>query len=466
MKKQKNALLYFGLLLLGITISGSSCKPDAAGTTVRAKADQRPNIILILADDLGKSAISAYSSWADPTPNIDAWANGGWQLMNYYAGSPVCSPSRASLLLGRPAHQTGISAVLKPSKAGLDAELTDSLPTIATILKQKGYHTNLIGKWHLGYKPENHPLERGFDYFAGFLTGHVDYLSHVDSEGKFGLMKNKEAWLAPKGNHLTSLLTEEAIKIITEENRTAPYFLLLSYGNPHRPYILPGGEPIFPGNSDDFQETRADYLALVSLLDRELGLLHQAVAEQKDNTLIIFLSDNGQTHNTQVFSDLRKSKGTLFEEGVNVPGIIFWPNQIKAEKKEALCSAMDIFPTLIEIASLEKDTTHAKESIYGQNLLRKLEKQQHYPVRLMFQDIRMVRQNEWKAIFVPDTHAKVSYRHLYNEEMYAGKNLLDSFEQHYPLLFNLEEDPDETQNIAVDHQAQLKRLWLLSQNSK
>lgn len=448
-------------LSLGILFG---CQPTNNPSPERAK-DARPSILFIVADDLGKEILSTYNPSAAPTPHLDFWANHGRKFNNFYVTSPVCSPSRASLLTGCPSEMNDVDKILKPSLAGEQAELADGLPTIASLLQSNGYTTALIGKWHLGYRPENHPLQRGFDFFKGFLAGHIDYISHVDSQGDFGLMDGEAAWTPDNKVHLTRLLTDETIKFIQQPDRKAPYFLMLSYANPHRPYLLPGEEAVFPGKADRNKDQPDRYAAMVQLLDREIGRIQDVLEQRGENTLVIFISDNGAELSTQMPDEHFKGKSTLFEGGINVPAILYWPGQISARQSDEFFSGLDLYPTLAAIAHAPVDTS-SKYYLRYKNFALIDSVAGHNSLSWSYHGLKAVRKGDWKAIFIPDDGSRISLRHFKHTSFAKHEELLAAFDGHFPLLFNLANDPTESNDLALQEQEILRELWEIYQNSK
>jgi arylsulfatase A-like enzyme len=448
-------------LSLGILFG---CQPANNLSPERAK-DARPSILFIVADDLGKDILSTYNPSAAPTPHLDFWANHGRKFNNFYVTSPVCSPSRASLLTGYPSEMNDVDRILKPSLAGEQSELADSLPTIASTLQANGYTTALIGKWHLGYRPENHPLRRGFDYFKGFLSGHIDYISHVDSQGDFGLMDGEDAWMPDKKVHLTRLLTDETIHFIQQSDRKEPYFLMLSYANPHRPYLLPGEEAVFPGKAERNKDQPDRYAAMVKLLDDEIGRIQNVLRERGENTLVIFISDNGAAINAPTQAERFKGKSTLFEGGINVPAFIYWPGQISARQSEEFFSGLDLYPTLAAIAHAQVDPS-SKQYIKYKNFALVDTINGHNSLTWSHHGLKAVRKENWKAIFVPNDSSKISTRHFRNTSFTKHETLAAAFDGHFPLLFNLANDPTESNDLAMQEQEILRELWEIYQNSK
>ena len=193
---------------------------------------RRPNIILILADDLGYGDPSCYSGQHLNTPNIDALADGGLKFTDFHANAPVCSPTRAALMTGRYQQRSGLEGVLS-ARNHRDKGLAGSQITIAQILKQVGYATAIYGKWHLGYQPRFNPNRFGFDEFRGFVSGNVDYHSHIDQIGQEDWWENLE--LQPEEGYSTDLITQHGLSFI-KRHADQPFFLYLAHECPHYPY--------------------------------------------------------------------------------------------------------------------------------------------------------------------------------------------------------------------------------------
>ncbi|WP_020539508.1 sulfatase-like hydrolase/transferase [Lewinella cohaerens] len=452
---------YFtGMVLIVFLYVLSACQPENRPSPERAK-DARPSILFIVADDLGKDVLRAYNPAAAATPHLDFWANHGRKFNNFYVTSPVCSPSRASMLTGYASDMNDVDKILKPSLAGQQPELASNLPTIASTLKTSGYVTALIGKWHLGYRPENHPRQRGFDLFKGFLAGHIDYISHVDSQGEFGLMDGEEAWIPEERKHLTQLLTDEAITFIQQSDRAEPYFLMLSYATPHRPYLLPGEEAIFPGKSERDKDQAERYTAMVQLLDEEIGRLQAVLEARNENTLVVFISDNGAAINAPTKEERFKGKSTLFEGGINVPAFLYWPGKIAATSSSEFFSALDLYPTFSEIAGAQMDS-----SFVYKNFTLTDSCSGHEALIWSFHGVQAVRKGSWKAIFIPNNDSKITQRHFNFTSFSKHEELAASFDGYYPLLFNLAADPGESNDVALEEKTKLQELREIYQNSK
>lgn len=316
----------------------------------------RPNIIFILTDDLGYHDVSYTGGTDVQTPNIDKLASEGMRFTNFYANSTVCSPSRAALLTGRFPDLVGVPGVIRQNQDNSYGYLSPSAITLGDRLQFSGYHTALIGKWHLGQTSPNLPNERGFNYFKGFLTGMVDdYYSHL----RMGVnwMRENEKHINPEG-HCTDLLSDWAIDYIKErEKMQNPFFLYLAYNAPHSP-IQPPKEyyEAVMKREKGITEKRAKLVGLVEHLDYGIGKVVEQVKAFgfEENTIIIFSSDNGGSlRYGSDNGDLRGGKEDMYEGGIKVPMFIKWPGQIEAgAKNNNICLLMDFYPTICKIAQV------------------------------------------------------------------------------------------------------------------
>src|SRR5690606_28570892 len=306
--------------------------------------------------DIGAFGRSDYD-----TPALDRLVSEGVRLTQAYAAAPVCSPTRVALMTGAyPARNpVGLYEPLTTHPLGLAPEP----PTLPRRLKDAGYETALIGKWHLGTLPEFHPLRHGFDEFYGFLGAAADYASHVDTEHHTHLFHDGEAPARVEG-YLTDLFTERAVQCMTPE-RSAPFFLKLQYNAPHWPWQAPG-DPPFPDSlawkGGGSPET---YARMVESLDAGIGRVLDALAAHglEGNTLVIFTSDNGGER----FSDmgpLRGAKMTLWEGGIRVAAAARWPGIIPAgTETDQVAVTMDWTATLLAAAGIELDADAAPDGI-------------------------------------------------------------------------------------------------------
>ena len=329
---------------------------SAATATVLAK----PNVLVILVDDLGYNDVSYNGATQIQTTNIDRLVNSGIKFTSGYVTYPTCTPSRAGLLTGR-----------YPSRFGLEGNLTyapfddnHGLPIEETLfperLQEEGYRTGIVGKWQLGAAPKFNPLNRGFDYFFGFLGGSHDYwrsdTSVPDEESLTPLIENRG--VGEFDGYLTDVLTDKAIDFIQEPGET-PFFLYLAYNAPHGPLQAPDELVEKYSNVDDLD--RRIYLAMVDSLDQNIGRVLDALDDSAlaDNTIVFFLSDNGGLSggesSTKDHADnglLRAGKNSFHEGGIRVPFVASWPARWpKGETYTPMVISLDIAATVLELAS-------------------------------------------------------------------------------------------------------------------
>jgi arylsulfatase A-like enzyme len=305
-------------------------------TVVQAQADRsaRPNVVLIITDDMGWADLGSYGATDIRTPNLDRLAREGLRLTDFYANGVTCSPTRAGLISGRYQQRYGIEAPLPNAVRAGDLGLLATGRSLPQLLKNHGYATALIGKWHLGYVAEKSPNAHGFDYFYGLKSGYHDYYTHRDGEGRADLWEN-DAPVETEG-YTTDIVTRRAARFI-DEHKSEPFFLDVAYTAPHWPYQVPGKPSVAPNNArhvmphDPETSTRADYVAMVEHVDAQIGELLAAIerAGVAEHTIVIFTNDNGGewlSSNTPLFG----RKWTVFEGGIRVPAIVRWPNRIPA----------------------------------------------------------------------------------------------------------------------------------------
>ena len=316
----------------------------------------RPNILVILVDDLGYGDLSSYGAKDLFTPNIDKLMNSGMRFDNFYANCPVCSPTRASLLTGCFPDMVGVPGVIRTFTRDNFGYLDPRAILLPKVLKKVGYHTALVGKWHLGLTSPNTPTERGFDHFYGFLGDMMDdYYTHRRSG--FNYMRLNQEEIDPHG-HATDLFTEAAVEYIrSRRNKEQPLYLYLAYNAPHAP-IQPPQQWLEKVKTREkgSDEKRTKLIALIEHLDDGIGKVIQALNEsnKSNDTLIIFTSDNGGqidlgAHNGR----LNGGKGMMYEGGIRVPMCAVWPNHIdQGTKSDLVALTMDLFPTLCEAAGI------------------------------------------------------------------------------------------------------------------
>ena len=423
-------------------------------TAGRPVQPARPNIIIIFADDLGYGDLSIYGNTSIRTPNLDRMATEGQKWTNFYAQSPVCSPSRAALLTGRLPIRTGMYGeaqrgapkVLRDNAAqGLPAEEI----TLAEALQAKGYATGIIGKWHLGHLPPFQPMRQGFAEWFGLPFSHDmrmtvprDKLWQTEAFYKpkpeywdVPLMRNDKVIEQPVDHRtLTRRYTEEALRFITS-HRSKPFLLYLAHSMPHIPLAT----------TDRFARHSAAgvYGDVVEELDWSVGQILETLrrAGLDKRTLVIFTSDNGpwlpfQTHGGSA-GPLRDGKGTTWEGGMRVPAIFWWPGTVRPGVVFDMGSNMDIFVTATKLAGGDVPTDRV---IDGVDLRGPLRGTARSPRHILFyywdNELRAIRKDDFKAHFIS-----------------SGAYGFGSprTEHDPPLLFNVAEDPGERFDIAAKH---------------
>lgn len=387
--------------------------------------DRRPNIVLLLADDLGYGDVSCFGSPSILTPAIDRIAAEGAKLTSFYVGSPTCTPSRAALMTGRYAIRSGLIRVLFPDD---DCGLPSTEITIAEGLKDAGYRTGCIGKWHLGHhRPEYRPTHRGFDEFFGLMYSHDMERPLVPTPVPLSLWRGDEPTEHPVDlGTLTERFTEEAIGFI-RDSRDEPFFLYLPYTAPHQP-LVPSER--FTGSS-----AKGVYGDVVEEIDWSVGRILECLREEglEEDTLVIFTSDNGPVISRRLGADtgssgvLNAGKGTTFEGGLRVPFAARWPGRIPAGHVTGeIASTLDLLPTFWALAGKPPPSDRPMD---GQDVLHVLEGRPGPPHEPFFfysgERLMGVRMGQWKLRAIPK-RAKVE-------------------------LYDLGRDPGERYNVALDH---------------
>jgi arylsulfatase A-like enzyme len=415
-------------------------------------ADPKPNVLVIVADDLGYGDIGVHGGKDVPTPNIDALAASGMRCTNGYVAAPYCSPSRAGFLTGR--SPTRFGHEFNPH---VGEETTLGLPldqrTIADRLRSAGYATGLIGKWHQGFSAAHHPQSRGFDDYFGFLVGGHNYLLHKDAEAKFGsahshdmIYRGRE--LQKLDGYTTDLFTDEALGFM-DRHTDKPWFLYLAYNAVHTPLeVLEKYGARVPASITDPE--RRGYLSLLIGLDDDIGRITARLREtgRDKNTLIFFFSDNGGAgrkpflaYNTGVNTPFRGDKGQTLEGGIHVPYFVAWPGKLPAGRTyDEPVTTLDILPTACALAGVKTET-----DLDGVNLLPHLTGENkaapHEALYWRFGPQRAIRQGQWKLVVWRDFEAKTE----------SGWQLYD-----------LSEDPGEAHDLATAQPrvvAELSAAW-------
>lgn len=344
----------YPLVLCAVFLIFISC--DTANSEEVAS---QPNIVLILTDDQGYHDVSYYGTEDIQTPNIDRIVSSGMRLDNFYANSPVCSPTRAALMSGQYQDYVGVPGLIRTNRDNNWGYLDPEATLLPEVLQEHGYHTALVGKWNLGLESPNKPNERGFDFFHGWLDDMVEDFWEHRREG-MNYMRRNEQQIDPEG-HVTDLLTEWAVDYIEERSgHDQPFFLFLSHLAPHFPVQPPEAWlKKVEEREPEISETRAELVAFIEHLDDGIGQVIEAL-EQNDfheNTIIVFTSDNGGRLADEANNGpLRDGKQSMYEGGLKVPSGVSWPAEIEAGSvSDEIILSMDVFPTLLDAAGITYD---------------------------------------------------------------------------------------------------------------
>jgi arylsulfatase A-like enzyme len=319
-----------------------------------------PNFLLILTDDLGHGDVAAYGSSDVLTPNINRIGLEGMLFTSMRANCTVCSPSRAALLTGRYADRVGVPGVIRTHPNDSWGYFDPKVPTLANELKKAGYHTALVGKWHLGLESPNTPNERGFDFFHGFLGDMMDSYTTHRRHGNNYMRRNTQP-IEPSG-HATDLFSDWAIDYLRDRTSARqPFFLYLAYNAPHFPIEPPDNWLVkVRARAPHLDEKRARNVAFVEHLDHGIGRVLAALKETglSENTIVVFSADNGGSlPHAQNNNPWRGGKQDHYDGGLRVPFMVRWPSQIKPGSRNDYSGLVfDLFPTFLELAN-QKPTT-------------------------------------------------------------------------------------------------------------
>lgn len=414
---------------------------------------RRPNIVLIMADDLGYGDVGCYGCPDIRTPAIDKIAAEGVKFTQFYANAPECTPTRTALLTGRYQHRVGgLECALGIGNVGRyddairlrethDLGLPGEETTIARMLHDSGYATGICGKWHLGYEPKFSPLNHGFDYWFGPIGGAVDYFHHCEYTGQPSLYLNDK--LIQREGYLTDLITDEAVRFIARK-RDRPFFLYVAYTAPHTPYQGPDDRKPEPVPQADYNKgSRATFAAMVERMDEGIGKILYALKERNlaDSTLVVFMSDNGanRTGRNLPFSGY---KGNLFEGGIRVPCAAKWPGILPSNLvSDQVCITMDFSRSIIRAAGAKPP---AHRPFDGIDILRCVETGKPVQERTLF----------WRARRGQRTRKAVRHGSLKYMSLRDGNDVKQC-------LFDLDRDPAEKDNLLGEREETVRQLRLL-----
>lgn len=431
---------------------GLACRVAIIGTVAAA---DRPNFVVILADDLGNADLG-YRGSKIRTPNIDNLARTGVRLESYY-GLPLCTPARAALMTGRYPMRHGLQTlVIFPSHTyGLP---TDE-KTLPQALKEVGYDTYMCGKWHLGHAHRKYwPQNRGFDHFYGNVVGEVDYFTK-DRGGVSDWQRNGE-FLKNDEGYYTDQIGDEAVKLIEKQDTSKPFFLYFASLAPHAPYQAPAD--VIESYKDIFTDENArKYAAMITILDRQVGRIVETLEKKglRQNTVIVFTSDNGGATNALFATGARSpeeraesgglalnakppasnapfsaGKGTLKEGGVRLPAIVNWPAKLKPAVVNEPLHHVDIMPTLLALAGGKAAADKPFDGKDAFETLADSKPSPHEDILINVEAFRgAIRKGKWKLVKIA---------------LMPGKTQ----------LFDLSQDPAETTDIAQLHPEVVKDL--------
>lgn len=413
-----------------------------APPTVIAESSEKPNIVLIMADDLGYGDIGCFGNPRIHTPNLDQLAAEGLRFTDFHSSGAVCSPTRAGLMTGRYQQRAGIPAVIvaDPKQPTHPHGLQDRELTFAELFTQAGYETAIFGKWHLGYYKKFNPVKHGFRRFRGYISGNVDFFSHIDQAGRLDWWRGAEIDNEP--GYTTHLITKHSLDFINE-NKDKPFCLYIPYEPPHYPYQGPNDSPLRkegkPRGKAETQQTQADkmraYKEMVEEMDKGIGEIVAALKTQglEQKTLVMFFSDNGGTRLGNN-GPLRGSKGQIWEGGHRVPGIAWWPGTIKAGRvSKDVVITLDVMPTILALAGIEVPSGHQLD---GKNLVPHLTEGTSIGERTLFWghgNSRAVRSGPWKLV-------------------------VNAPGQKQPGLFHLDQDLAEKSDLATQEPERVKKM--------
>ena len=432
------ATLILTILTLYLSIAPTKCEGKETVGSV-------PNIVLILADDLGYGDVGCFGSRDIQTPNIDAMAAAGMRLTNFYVNAPVCSPTRAGFLTGRSHVRCGAEHVFTP--ADLESGLPLNERTVAEELKRGGYATGLFGKWHLGYAEKFNPIHRGFDRFIGHLSGFLDYHTHVNPRIGYDWWDGLEK--TPGDGYATDLIGQHSIEFI-KEHKDKPFFLFVSHQAPHSPFQGPEDGPqieMIDGKAvrhkieQDKEQRDAAYAVMIQRMDQTIGELIKTLDKEglTEHTLVMFLSDNGPSYLAGSTGGLNGGKHSLLEGGIRVPAVASWPGTIQpGVVTDEPATILDMLPTFLGLAGVKLPQDLELDGMDIGPLLLKGEALPRRALCWRYLKAVAVREGKWKLV-----------------GSYDGKG---GFSEQAAKLYDLHADPAEKEDLAEKHPEIIERL--------
>jgi arylsulfatase A-like enzyme len=358
--------------LLHTAALGAAALASSADDLFAQGASTPPNVVFIMADDLGYADVSCYGRPDISTPNIDSLASNGVRFLQAYANSAVCSATRTALITGR--YQYRLPIGLEEPLSARDVGLPPDHPTLPSILRRAGYGTTLVGKWHLGLLPKYGPLQSGYDHFYGFRGGAIDYYKHDSGAGGQGGLWDDDV-LVHQAGYMTDLLGARAVEVIERCAKSSrPFFFSLHFNAPHWPWEAPGDQAeservAATGSLMDWDGgSQKTYQRMVEQMDLQIGRVLQTLSANKlsENTVVVFTSDNGGERFSDTWPFTRR-KTELLEGGLRIPAIVSWPAGIpKGRTTDQVAISMDWLPTLLAAAGASPDPAFPPD---GMNLM-------------------------------------------------------------------------------------------------
>ena len=419
----------------------------------------RPNIVVIMCDDMGYEGVSCFGNPLFKTPEIDRLASEGMRLTDFHSSGTMCSPTRAGLLTGRYQQRAGIEAVIHPKsdhpehRKGLQLSET----TFAELFRDAGYSTGIIGKWHQGY-PQNsddyHPQNHGFDEFIGYHSGNIDFVSHVGDHHRHDWWHGRNE--TNEDGYTTHLINQYSTDFLRRHAKSdRPFCLYIAHEAVHNPVQVPG-DPIrrtvkqwnrWKWQDHTPEERVEKYRGMTMPLDAGVGEVRKTLVDLgiADNTFVIFFSDNGPAGDWPDTDDFRGRKGSVYEGGHKVPAIAWWPGKIQSgSESDVPLISIDVVPTILEFAGISADVRFDGVS-FGNVVLRN----QTLPQRPLYwaslsnrgERAEAVRDGQWKLVV---QHPKAT----------PG-----TFENPKRELYHLANDPSETEDLAQEHPERTAKLY-------
>ena len=426
----------FFVLATALSLVGWTVKADGV------PAAQRPNIVLIVSDDQGWKDAGFRGSDIQ-TPSLDQLAREGVQLDQFYA-QPMCTPSRAALLTGRYPHRYGLQTLVIPSAGTYGLAIDEWL--LPQALKEAGYRTAIIGKWHLGHADRKYwPRARGFDYQYGPLLGEIDYFSH-SAHGTRDWFRNGEP--VQEDGYVTDLLGADAVKLIEGHDPAVPLFLYLAFTAPHSPYQAP--QAYLDRYPDMADPARQAYAAMITAMDTAIGAVLDALQQRgmRENTVVVFQSDNGGPRSAKFTGEVdmsnstipadngpfRDGKASLYEGGTRVLALANWPGHIRPGVVDRPIHEVDLYPTLAGLAGAPIDKGKPLDGIDLWSTIAEDEPSPRQEVVYGIEPFRAaLREGDWKLVWQATLPSRIE-------------------------LYDLAKDPGETTNLSAEHPQKVTAL--------